>query len=233
MTTDVPDTPGSVSEKTEVARKTKEEAQETRERLLDAAARTFCEKGVANTSLDDIARAAGVTRGAFYWHFRNKTDLMAALWERKKMPLNETWATCCPAGMKNPLERIRQNAIEMLRRAATDESTRQVYKILFHKCEGAEDGETIMARCLESRKECVPAIHTYFDAAVAAGQLPKDLDVRTAIAGFFSFLDGLIYNSFLHPDVIQLADLAEHYVDVYLEGLKRAPVRKKAAADVS
>src|SRR5690606_16330307 len=67
-----------------VARKTKEEAEITRERLLDAAAQVFCHRGVTSASLDDIAKTAGVTRGALYWHFRNKTDLMEALWERTK-----------------------------------------------------------------------------------------------------------------------------------------------------
>lgn len=201
-----------------MARKTKEEALATRETLLDAAARIFCEKGVANTSLDDIARAAGMTRGAIYWHFRNKTDLMDALFERRKMPLDEAWGDCCPHGMSDPLGRIRDNAVEMLRRAANDESTRQVYNILFHRCEGADEGA--MAHCLESRKECVPVIRTWFEAAVANGQLPAGLDITTAIAGFFSYLDGLIYNSFLHPDVLRLDELAEHFVDTYLAGLQ-------------
>src|SRR5690606_27022813 len=61
------------SNEAEMARRTKEEALETRDRLLDAAAAVFCDKGVTNTSLCDISKAAGVTRGAFYWHFRNKT----------------------------------------------------------------------------------------------------------------------------------------------------------------
>lgn len=211
-----------------MVRKTKEEALETRERLLDAAARMFCAKGVANTSLDDIARAAGVTRGAFYWHFRNKGELVDALLDRKKMPLDEAWGSCCPSNDPDPLGRIRRNAVGMLQRAATDEGTRQVYEILFHKCEVVEDGESIMQRCLASRKECVPNIAAFFEAAIERGQLPA-ADVTTVIAGFFSYLDGLIYNSFLHPEIIRLGELAEHYVDVYLEGLKRMPPRNKEA----
>lgn len=206
-----------------VARKTKEEAQETRERLLAAAGRVFCAKGVTSTSLDDIAREAGVTRGAIYWHFKNKTDLIEALWTRTKMPLDEAWGTCCPAANHDPLGLIRQNAIGMLRRAATDENTRQIYNILFHKCESVDDAEPILARRMASRKECAPTIESFFKAAVETGQLPAGLDVRMAMAGFFSYLDGLIYNWFLHPDVIRLDELAEHYVDVYIEGLKRAP----------
>lgn len=58
-----------------MARKTKQQAEETRQEILDAAIKTFSERGVSATSLADIAKAAGVTRGAIYWHFKNKVDL--------------------------------------------------------------------------------------------------------------------------------------------------------------
>lgn len=206
-----------------MARKTKEEALETRERLLDAAGHVFCDKGVTNTSLDDIAKAAGVTRGALYWHFRNKTDLMAALWERTKLPLDEYWGNCCTAAECDPLGHIRRNAIDMLRRAVTDEKTRQVYNILFHKCENVAEAEPMLARRMESRKECAPKIQTFFRAAIEMGQLPAGLDPGTAMIGFFSYLDGLIYNWLIHPDAIHLGDLAEHFVDTYIAGLQNTP----------
>ncbi len=219
-----------------MARKTKEEAEITRERLLDAAAQVFCHRGVTSASLDDIAKTAGVTRGALYWHFRNKTDLMEALWERTKMPLDEVWSGCCATAECDPLGRIRKNAIMMLRRAVTDEKTRQVYDILFHKCERVDEAEPALARRLESRNECAPKIQTFFEAAVKAGQLPANLDPRNAMIGFFSYLDGLIYNWFIHPDIIHLDELAEHFVDTYIAGLKHAPpcrsVAMKSAASM-
>ena len=59
--------------------RTKAEAEETRNSILSAAERVFFEKGVSTASLDDVAKAAGVTRGAIYWHFSNKTDLFLEL----------------------------------------------------------------------------------------------------------------------------------------------------------
>ncbi len=70
-----------------MARKTKAEAEATRESLLDAAESMFMEKGVARASLEEIARTAGVTRGgAVYWHFRNKQDILDAMLERVRAP---------------------------------------------------------------------------------------------------------------------------------------------------
>ncbi len=60
-------------------RRTKAEAEETRRGILSAAERLFEAKGLAATSLEEIAAEAGVTRGAVYWHFTNKADLVIAL----------------------------------------------------------------------------------------------------------------------------------------------------------
>ncbi len=53
--------------------KTQQEAQETRQHILDAALRLFSQQGVSSTSLGEIAKAAGVTRGAIYWDFKDKS----------------------------------------------------------------------------------------------------------------------------------------------------------------
>src|SRR4051812_37318634 len=61
-------------------RLTREEKKaQTRERLLEAAARVFAEKGFAATSLDEVADAAGLTKGAVYSNFENKEHLVAAV----------------------------------------------------------------------------------------------------------------------------------------------------------
>ncbi len=67
-------------------RRTKAEAEETRQNILLAAERVFFEKGVANSSLEDVAAAAGVTRGAIYWHFASKTDLFLELYRSVPLP---------------------------------------------------------------------------------------------------------------------------------------------------
>ena len=70
-------------------KRTKEEAEQTRQALLDAAMTVFHQRGVARASLDQIARAAGLTRGALYWHFKNKEHLFEALCERHLAVMHE------------------------------------------------------------------------------------------------------------------------------------------------
>ena len=70
-------------------RRTKAEALETKEKLLDAALDVFLEKGFSETSLQDIALYAGFTRGAVYWHFKGKEEIYRELFERvHRMDMN-------------------------------------------------------------------------------------------------------------------------------------------------
>ena len=66
-------------------RRSKAEAAAPRDSLLDAAEHVFFEKGYSRATLEDIARHAGVTRGALYWHFRDKADVLQAMvgWQQR------------------------------------------------------------------------------------------------------------------------------------------------------
>ena len=55
----------------------REQAAENRERILSVAARLFRERGIDGVSLNDIMKAAGLTHGGFYGHFKSKEDLVA------------------------------------------------------------------------------------------------------------------------------------------------------------
>lgn len=62
-----------------MVRKTKEEAEQTRIAILDAALDIFCAKGYTRTTFDDIAGKINLTKGAVYWHFKNKPELLIEL----------------------------------------------------------------------------------------------------------------------------------------------------------
>src|SRR5262245_17443620 len=104
-----------------MARRTKEEALETRTRILDAAESVFYERGVANASLEEIAVEAKVTRGAIYWHFKDKAELFDAMMQRVMLPaedLMEETAACCVRA--DTLEILRRTTIDVLVRTAKD-----------------------------------------------------------------------------------------------------------------
>ena len=60
-------------------RRTKEDAEKTRQDILASARDIFYEKGYSKTTFDEIAKRINLTKGAVYWYFRNKPDIVAAL----------------------------------------------------------------------------------------------------------------------------------------------------------
>jgi len=215
-----------------MARRTKEEARETRNRILDFAEHVFSEKGVSRTSLDDLARAAGVTRGAIYWHFRNKAELFDAMMARITLPMEEVSQRAGTGECDDPLAYVRGCALNVLQRTATDPQTQRVFDIVCHKCEYVDEMAELKARHLECRAECLDEMQRAFAQAIARGQLPATVDARRAAVVLHALIDGLIANWVLDTSYHPLAQDAENIVDGYLAGLMVLPaaVVKPAAA---
>lgn len=77
-------------------RRTKEEAEKTRQEILFSALDIFYEKGYSKTTFDEIAKRINLTKGAVYWHFRNKPDIIAALIKESFNRTNEAIARKVP-----------------------------------------------------------------------------------------------------------------------------------------
>lgn len=122
-----------------MVRRTKEEAQETRSQILEAAEKAFYERGVARTTLADIATLAGVTRGAIYWHFSNKADLVQAMLDTLREPLDEMARASESEEELDPLGCMRKLLVHLFHQVALDPKTRRINEILFHKCEFTDE----------------------------------------------------------------------------------------------
>lgn len=122
-----------------MVRRTKEEAQETRAQIIEAAEKAFYKRGVARTTLADIAELAGVTRGAIYWHFNNKAELVQALLDS----LHETHDHLARASESedevDPLGCMRKLLLQVFNELVLDARTRRINEILHHKCEFTDD----------------------------------------------------------------------------------------------
>ena len=202
-----------------MVRKTKEEAQETRNRILDAAEQTFQQRGVSRTSLADIAAEAGVTRGAIYWHFKNKADLYDAMIKRVLDPEEAR----CNAGMvtvSDPLGFIRTLAVDFLQRVTRDSRYQRVFEIAWHKCEYVDEMAVIRDSHLECGRRFIALLEEAMSRAQEMGQLPGAVCPREAAVGIIALLDGLVVNWTLEPTLFPLAEYAPGVVDTYLAGLR-------------
>lgn len=124
-----------------MARRTKDESAQTRERILDAAEVEMQARGVSQASLERIAKRADVTRGAIYWHFTDKRALIEAMIGRTHMPLRDL-RECLSQHIpgNDPLRLLREMLRHGLERLASDPRHRRVCHIVMHRCEVTDDG---------------------------------------------------------------------------------------------
>lgn len=201
-------------------RRTKEEAQETRERLLDAAEVLFQRDGVSVTSLNDIAREAGVTRGAVYWHFRDKADLFDAMLERAYAPIRAADDIRLDATEHpQPLEMLRLHAATVLRTIAADERLGRIVDITENKVEYVNELLPAMRQRADVRRGYVEQLALTLARAQALGHLPRETAVPAAALGLFALIDGLVRHWVLEPQAFDLVATGRLAVDRYLQGL--------------
>lgn len=202
-----------------MVRKTKEEALETRERILDAAEHVFQERGVSHTSLAEIAAAAGVTRGAIYWHFENKVALFDAMIQRVFDPLEAKLAELQQQPTENPVDALRTITLHFIDRVAHDPAYQRVLEISWHKCEYVGEMATIRDNHLECGNRYLDVLTEGFRLAGQRGFVPTTLDPRQAAVGLMAVVDGLIVNWTLDNQLFPLARFGPAIIDSYLAGL--------------
>lgn len=203
-----------------MVKKTKEEAQETRNRLLDTAEEVFHRKGVSQTTLNDIACAAGMTRGAIYWHFKNKVDLFNAMCDRVTLPLESISEASASADVADPLGELRESARYLFQLVATDEHTRRVFDILFNKCEFVVELGPILERDQRVRQEFEQRFERTFRNAIKRGQLAADINARLAVNSYHSFVKGILRSWLLEPHSFDLQQDGNRMMDGFFEMLQ-------------
>lgn len=103
-----------------------ERSDTTRAALIAAARPLFAERGYAQVGTEQIARAAGVTRGALYHHFDGKRELFEAVYEKIEIELAERIAAgALQANATSPLAAMKAGA-EMFLLASTEPETQQI-----------------------------------------------------------------------------------------------------------
>jgi TetR/AcrR family acrAB operon transcriptional repressor len=213
-----------------MARNTKEEALETRSRILDAAENVFHAHGVSRTSLADIAAAAEVTRGAIYWHFENKSDLFNAMCERVRLPLETMKEADSALFVNDPMGQLLSSAVQVMRQVVHDPRSRKVFDILFFKCEYVDPNDPIVVR----QRECFMAgkvkIKKMLSDAVALEQLPADLDIDLAYVMVHATFAGVLNDWLFAPDNFDLSRNAERLFSATIHMLRTAPTLREPKA---
>ena len=206
-----------------MARKKKEDAQKTRQQLIEAAIVQFATRGVANTTLTDIAEAAQVTRGAVYWHFSSKAEIFNAIWEQQQ-PLREIIRDRLSLSENDdPLLMLREQFITGLQYIAHEPRQWALLQILYHKCEFNSD---MISEC-EIRNRIglsEQSLRNTLEKCRARNSLSPQVNIDLAVIVLHGFFSGIIKNWLMDSDSINLYQQAPALVDNIMATLQIARV---------
>lgn len=206
-----------------MARKTKQQALETRQHILDVALRLFSQQGVSSTSLAEIAKAAGVTRGAIYWHFKNKSDLFSEIWQLSESSIGSLESEYQAKFPGDPLSVLREILVYILEATVIEERRRLMMEIIFHKCEFVGEMAVVQQAQRDLCLESYDRIEATLNECIKARQLPVDLLTRRAAILMRSYVSGIVENWLFSPDTFNLKTEARDYVAILLEMYQFCP----------
>jgi TetR/AcrR family acrAB operon transcriptional repressor len=199
---------------------TKEQAEKTRGNILRGALKTFSEKGLAKARLEDIAKDMGVTRGAIYWHFKNKLELFSELF-KKTLQIVLADAKKILESEAPPFEKIRTLLIHLGTKSIDDEDYKAIGRILGYQYEWTDDvidevnelagrasqvGETLLLKTIEE--------------GIASGEIKGTADSRVIGKAILTFIHGFSAAATGHTRLLKKEEISS-IVDVFLEGIKR------------
>ena len=177
-----------------MVRKTKEEAEQTRKDIIDAARRVFHECGVSRSSLDRIAREAGVTRGAVYWHFKDKAEVFFAMRDAVFEPMQgSTDAILYSSSLINPLDAIEGSIREFFRVLEEDAEFREVFEIMVSRCEYVDEFASVEQEVGRPAQEFLEKIERMYRLAAEKGYLRAGVSPDAAARDTWAFTSGLLH----------------------------------------
>lgn len=205
----------------------KEEVTDTRQRILEAAARVFARKGYQGSTLDEVASDAGLTKGAIYWHFKNKHDLFFALvdyrFQRDTAPLHEEvqQALAC----EDSLESMKDLLRGVMSRIQQDPDWSRLYLEVMGQSRDPE----IRSRVALFHEQALRVSASFVEVFQQSGRYCGDYHARDVAMMWHAIVDGLVMAHLMSPDTVDLEQLSDRLMTMMWHGL--APKTESAKQD--
>jgi TetR/AcrR family acrAB operon transcriptional repressor len=201
-------------------RKTKEEAAVTRATLLRTALSVFSAKGYAAATLEDVAKAAKVTRGAIYWHFKSKADLYNTLVQEFSARGDLVVQQALSEG-GTLVEILRRIFIRICALIEEDQEVRAVMELALFKTGLAPELQTGRKKQVQAGNALLAGIAQAMQQGIAQGVLRDDIDPTDMARAFIAFQNGAIQLWLLSPKSFSLRQNAESFVEILISGLQK------------
>jgi len=205
-----------------MARKTKEEAENTRTDILNAALDCFYEKGFSKTSFDDIAQRISMTKGAVYWHFKDKGELLAALIQYHIKDRFEPMKDEC--GVPRNLDELREFFV---REISYITSNSDLQKFLFFVMAQVEWSDAVFNKVIERLGDIrifgLDIVQKALTSVQKNGQLMPDVKVNEAALAIMNLWRGSLhyYVSNQNSQSVELDKSFLYGLDIVLNQLRK------------
>jgi AcrR family transcriptional regulator len=199
-------------------------ADDTRARLFAAAAELFAARGYHDTSVDAIAKRAGVAKGTFFVHFATKDVVILELLDRQTRTARAARAAAL-AGGAGPLEALRTSVMTLAEQAShSRELCRAVSEAVLESASVSDDGEALFGLVLSDMVADARA-------AVTAGELGRGRDADLlARALVTAYLGATLYfsSSRRSPPLVELlGPIVDATIDGFREPVRAAPTTRR------
>lgn len=196
-------------------RRTKEDSQQTKQAILDAAIEVFGEYGVAKSSLEKIAQRASVTRGAVYYHFDNKQQIFDALHECLHAPFIQAIVDGLTHASHDPIGQLQSLCTSLLIELKHDEKKRKLATLFLIKCDYSGEFAQSRQRYNEAKKLKIAALSLYFEKAIEKGQLSPTANPQILTLAISAFLRGIVEEYLEAPDTYSIEEMAPALMSVF------------------
>jgi TetR/AcrR family acrAB operon transcriptional repressor len=200
-------------------RRTKEEAAVTRATILKTALSVFSAKGYSAATLDDVAKAAKVTRGAIYWHFKSKADLYNTLVQEFSARGAAVVQQAVAEG-GTLMEILRRVFVRQCALIEEDKEARAVMELALFKTGLSPELQPGRKKQLDAGHTLVEGIAAAMQQGIAQGVLRDDIDPVDMARAFLAFENGVIQMWLLSPKSFSLKASAESFADILITGLQ-------------
>jgi TetR/AcrR family acrAB operon transcriptional repressor len=201
-------------------KRTKEEAAVTRATVLKAALSVFSKKGYAAATLDDVAAAAKVTRGAIYWHFKGKADLYNTLVEEMSARGASVVQQAIAEG-GTLIDILRRVFISQCTLIEDDREARAVMELALFKTGLDTDLHAGRRKQIDAGNALISGIADAMKMGVSQGILRDDMDPNDMARAFIAFENGAIQQWLASPKSFSLKKSAESFADILIKGLQK------------
>ena len=203
-----------------IMRRTKEEAEQTRNKILSAAIKVMNKKGISSTRFEDIAKESKVTRGAVYHYFKSKNEILYAIHENNKKKLFHLFEKYFNETI-DPVISLKNGLKEIFAKFEEDKEFRAVEE-LFLKVEFTsliKEDKALHSLFEEDKEETIAKMLELVKRGQVSGSIRKDIEVENLGHAIIAFYIGFISLWFMQVRKFSIKEQSSDYIDILLHGI--------------